>query len=230
MNVSDYPEFDYSLLGGHPKQVGLSFSAGKDSVACWLQLRSLGVQVIPFYLQLVPGLEFIEQSLRYYEEYFQTHIYRLSHPNFNANLDLFEYQPPQALPIIDWLNIPIFDYADVEEGVRRTVQQPDLWIAVGVKKADSMMRRLRTQPTVPHRKMFHPLIDWTKSHVVEILRANRVKVPIDYKLFGRSFDGLYARYLVPIQEHFPADYERIKQWFPEVDLELTRLEVLKRHG
>ena len=37
----------------------LGFSAGKDSVGCWLQLRKHFKRVVPFYLYYVPGISFV---------------------------------------------------------------------------------------------------------------------------------------------------------------------------
>ena len=41
----------------------LAFSCGKDSIATWLECRKHFTRVIPFYMYLVPGLQFIERSL-----------------------------------------------------------------------------------------------------------------------------------------------------------------------
>jgi hypothetical protein len=47
-----------------------------------------------------------------------------------------------------------------------------------------------------------------------------VKLPIDYELFGRSFDGIDYRFAKPLRERLPEDYERIKFWFPLIDVEI----------
>jgi len=54
----------------------LSFSNGKDSIAAWLVLRKYFPKIIPFYLYLIPDLEFVESGLTYYEDFFQTKILR----------------------------------------------------------------------------------------------------------------------------------------------------------
>ena len=51
---------------------------------------------------------------------------------------------------------------------------------------------------------------------------NDVKLPIDYEMFGKSFDGLDYRFLKPIKERFPEDYAKIKEFFPLIDLEILR--------
>ena len=39
-------------------------------------------------------------------------------------------------------------------------------------------------------------------------------LPVDYEMFGRSFDGIDYRFISPIKERFPDDYARILEWFP----------------
>ena len=51
-------------------------------------------------------------------------------------------------------------------------------------------------------------------------------LPIDYDLFGRTFDGLDYRFIKPISENLPDDFELIRRWFPGVDLEMMRYEHL----
>ena len=57
----------------------LAFSAGKDAIAAWLAIRPHFERVIPYYLYLVPGLEFVEESLAFYERFFGAKIARLPH-------------------------------------------------------------------------------------------------------------------------------------------------------
>lgn len=59
----------------------LAFSRGKDSIATWLTLRDAGFRVVAFHMEIVPGLSFVEESLKYYEDLFGQHIYRVLHPN-----------------------------------------------------------------------------------------------------------------------------------------------------
>ena len=60
----------------------LSFSAGKDSIAAWLAIRPYFKRIVPYFLYIVPDLEFVEQSVRYYEDFFETRIYRMPHTSW----------------------------------------------------------------------------------------------------------------------------------------------------
>lgn len=50
-----------------------------------------------------------------------------------------------------------------------------------------------------------------------------IQLPVDYHMFGRSFDGLHYQYLAPIRTYYPDDYERIRIFFPLIDLEFARM-------
>ena len=75
----------------------LAFSTGKDSIAAWLQLRKYFKHVIPYYCYTVPGLEFVENSLAYYEDFFGTHIYRLPHRSLYRLLRNLVFQSPEHM-------------------------------------------------------------------------------------------------------------------------------------
>ena len=46
----------------------VSFSLGKDSLAAWLHMRKYFRSVNPFFMYMIPGLEFVENALKYYTE------------------------------------------------------------------------------------------------------------------------------------------------------------------
>ena len=76
--------------------------------------------------------------------------------------------------------------------------------------ADSPMRRIgiKTHGAINHNdKRFYPVYDWNKERLLNEIDAAGVKLPVDYELFGRTFDGLDYRFLKPISERFPEDYE-----------------------
>lgn len=64
-----------------------SFSRGKDSIACALGIRHR-LNIVPMHFIAVPGLEFVEESLDYYErKLFHRHILRLPHPALYRHLN-----------------------------------------------------------------------------------------------------------------------------------------------
>ena len=68
------------------------------------------------------------------------------------------------------------------------------------------------------------MADWTKADVVDSINRLGVKLSVDYRIWGRSFDGLDARFLVPLKRELPEDYRRVLEWFPLADLEVWKFE------
>lgn len=214
----------------------LSFSAGKDSIAAWLRLKD-HFQIVPVYMYLVPNLSFVEDALRYYESVFDTHIIRMPSPRFYEMLGEMVFQPPQNCAVLEELGLPGFRYTNdqVFQLVRDDWKLPkSAWCAVGVRAADSPNRRASInkygstrEKRDPH--VFYPIWDMKKDELIHTIRSAGVKLPIDYKLFARSYDGIDLRFLYPIREHFPEDYARILEFFPLAELEIKRYEYHLEH-
>lgn len=204
----------------------VAFSCGKDSIAAWLELRRHGFErIVPYYMYLVPGLEFVDRSLAYYEEFFGTRIIRVPHPSLYRWINAGIFQPPERAAVIDRLDLPCPDYADIQRIMREDYQLGDAYVATGVRAADSPIRRiaLSRYGSVNHtRKQFWPVWDWNKARLIDEIDASGCKLPVDYRWFGRSFDGIDYRFLEPIKRHAPRDYERILQWFPLAEVEIER--------
>lgn len=206
----------------------LAFSTGKDSIAAWLRMRKYFKRIIPYYCYVVPGLSFVEKSLSYYEDFFGTRIYRMPHRSLYRFLRCMVFQPPEHVTKIEALDLPGEEYDDGMLGdiIRDAGGLPDgAYVGTGIRMADSPMRRIgiKTHGAINHnQKRFYPVYDWKKADLLAAFDESGVKLPIDYKLFGRTFDGLDYRFLGPIREHFPEDYERILAWYPLAELEFFR--------
>ena len=74
----------------------------------------------------------------------------------------------------------------------------------------------------PHSRKVSPIADWLKQEVMDAIDGAGIKLPIDYEIFGRSFDGIDCRFTEPMRKHLPDDYERLRQWFPLMETDLIR--------
>lgn len=210
----------------------LAFSTGKDSIAAWLQMRRYFKRVIPYYCYLVPGLEFVEDSLKYYEDFFGCHIYRLPHRSLIRWLRNSVFITPRAVEAVtkseDLPFIEDYDDDTIGDIIRYNADLPEAaYVGTGVRMADSPSRRIaiKTHGAINHNaKRFYPVYDWKKEDLLRAFDDSGVKLPIDYRLFGRTFDGLDYRFLRPIKDNFPRDYEKILEWFPFCALEIGRRE------
>lgn len=213
----------------------LAFSCGKDSICVYLELLKHGVfeKIIPYYMYLVPDISFVNKALDYYEDYFKTHIYRIPHPSLYRWLNNLTYQAPENCKIIESALLPDFDFDDICKYLCEDLNlKGDVFCANGVRACDSPVRRMVLQKHGPvnyNKKTFMPIWDWNKKDVYKCLTENNIDLPVDYKIFGRSFDGIDYRFLKPIKENFPEDYKKIKSFFPLVDLEIFRRDCFRKH-
>lgn len=206
----------------------LAFSCGKDAVATWLAIREHFDEVVPYYLYLVPDLDFVNESIDYYERFFGTKIVQLPHPSVHRMLNNFVFQPPQNCKVIEQAGLPDFDYLDIQAVMceRHNLPKKTL-VADGVRAADSPMRRvaINTHGSISYNQLkYHPIWDWKKADLIECFKKHNVKLAVDYKIFGRSFDGIDLRFLYLIRQHFPKDYQKILDLYPLADLEIFRWE------
>jgi len=206
----------------------MAFSCGKDSTVAWLECREHFPRIVPYYMYLIPGLEFVERSVRYYENWFGCRIIRVPHPSLYRMLGRLVFQSPEHCEIIERFGLAEFTYLEMQDAIREHLGLgPECYTASGVRAVDSPQRMLalRKWGAISERKQqFFPVWDWRKDRLIAKIRDAGVRLPVDYRLFGRSFDGIDYRFLAPIREHFPRDYERILQWFPMAEAEIKRRE------
>ncbi|WP_084165856.1 phosphoadenosine phosphosulfate reductase domain-containing protein [Dyadobacter crusticola] len=206
----------------------LSFSMGKDSIAGWIQMQKHFTKVYPVFLYMAPGLEFQRVQIEYYEKTLGIRIQQFPNPSLYRQLNCFMYQSPGNLDAIYDADLyeagydDIFSLAKMDLGISQ-----DTYVAVGNRMSDSLNRRtsiIRFGPENKKRKQFFPVFDWTNEEVVNEIRASGIRLPVDYQIWGRSFDGWDFRFLAGLKEHFPGDFQKVKEIFPLIDLELKRYE------
>ena len=206
----------------------LSFSAGKDSVGAWLHLRRFFTDIRPVFMYLIPDLEFVEEGVRYYEAFFETRILRLPHPSLYRMLNAMTLQAPENCSIIEDAGLLDFDYDDVFSVAMGVFGLPDdAYTAIGVRAVDSPNRWssiMQYGAVNEKRRTFYPTYDWRKARLADEIEKAGARLPDEYRIFGRSFDGIDYRFLKPVKDTYPDDYARILEWFPLAELEIKRIE------
>lgn len=212
----------------------MAFSTGKDSVAALCQLLDHGFEIFPYYQQMIPGgLPFVNKTIEFYEEFFGIKIHQILHPNAWRWMFALTSQPPWRRDAISSLDLPAYDYAGIQEGMRRSCPGcEDTWAAVGTRIVDSPIRRMNLTHRVVNQRnrSFFPIFDFRKVDIISKLKKWKCPVSIDYEVFGRSWDGIDHRYYEPLTRHFPESAELVRFWYPMQDIELYRAEVARRHG
>lgn len=222
-------------LAREGRPVLVAFSGGKDAIATELALRDSGVETILAHLYLIPGrvpgetLSFVEDGLKRLEDLWQKKIHRYPHPSFYRLLNNFVLQAPENCSVIEAAELPTPDYLLMWQLIRHDLGLPeDTWSADGVRASDSLVRRGSIKKHGAMKTKGHkvsPIYDWLQGDVYNYIQAHNVPLPVDYEMFGRSFDGIDYRFLWPIKERFPDDYARILEWFPMAELEVMRNEL-----
>jgi hypothetical protein len=207
----------------------LSFSRGKDAIGAYLAIRDHFDEVVPYHLFLVPGLEFVDESLAYYERVMGRKIWNLPHPSLYRWFNALVYQSPAHAAVLDAAALPTFEYLDVHQMVCQAegIDVDQILVASGVRAADSPIRRVSFSmhgAISRAQRQYYPVWDWNKARLLEEIERSGIGLPVDYDLFGRSFDGLDLRFILPLKKHRPRDYAKVLEWFPLAEMEVWRYE------
>lgn len=206
----------------------LAFSRGKDSILTYLRIKDHFDRVIPFYRYTVPGLQFVEESLVYFEEnlFDGEHIVRIPHRAVYHRLRNYTFQPPHNYPVIRSANIPRLEYEDITNIMIEELGLPaDIWTAVGVRAGDNLQRwrTVRDYGAIRwKRRQFYPAWDIKKDEMLYLIKDAGIRLPVDYQWFGRSLDGIAAEYSFHIKQHAPDDYDKLLELTPLMMLDLAR--------
>ncbi len=204
----------------------LAFSCGKDSIAAWIALEDAGIEVVPCYLYVVPHMQFVDDSIKYFERVFNKKIYQYPHPSAYEILNSYVSQAPQRIPVIYSASLITFSYEEMWKLIKEDLNLPaDTWVADGVRAADSIHRRasfVRYGVMKERSRKVSPIADWLKAEVMGAINSRGIELPVDYEMFGRSFDGIDARFIIPLKERFPEDFKLLLEWFPMLETVFLR--------
>jgi hypothetical protein len=204
----------------------LGFSTGKDSLSAWLQCRRYFKRVVPFYLYFVPNLAFIDDSLRYYEDFFGVRVARYPDPGLMNVIDQLIYQPPEQCAVME--GAPIhrnLTKEDIFKDLRTKHDCKHALAADGTKMSDSLRRALSMKTfgvLYPHMDKFFAVYDWKDPDMEREIRAAGLQLPVDYQLFQRTWEGARYAQMVPMKAHLPEDYAQMLRWMPLSEAELWR--------
>lgn len=201
----------------------VSFSCGKDSLAVLDLCCAHFKRVEAFHMFITPGLSFHEAAIaRAEKRYPGLVIHRLPHWILSRLLRSASLRNPSPMTV----NLPRLSLSDCEDAARKITGIE--WIAGGHKRHDSLERVAmlnKCNSIDPKTKRFYPIAYWSNAGVLNHLKRQRISLPSDYAIMGHSYGGdLYADSLLPIRRHFPDDFEKIAERFPDVRADLKRCE------
>ena len=197
------------------------FSGGKDSV-CVLDLcHRYFRRVQPVFMQIGPMLSFHKAMHAWAEDKYGVEILKLPHPGVVDCLryGVFRNYQDFSIPVITFKDI--WNYSRLQTGI--------WWIAAGEKIADSIVRRamIKGDGGCVNAKIgrFYPLAEWTIKDVYAYMRQRRLRMTPEYESYGGSYNGsLVPHSLHWLKRHYPNDYEKMRAWFPFIDVATKRIE------
>lgn len=206
------------------REVIVSFSAGKDSLAAIDLCSKHFDRIEAYFMYLVPDMSFQEMTLADTERRYGIKILRVPDKRLcdqmrGANLREFS-KTSASLPAITYRQVA--HYARYTFGIN--------WIASGEVACESLSRiaMIKSCKGVDRpRGYIYPIGFWRPQDVYSYLQQQQIPLPPEYTILGTgaSFGGIRMEHLLPISEQLPEDYAKIKKLFPHVDAELVRYRI-----
>lgn len=222
------PIIEEKLKSLKGKKVALAFSRGKDAIATLLTLKEYDIEGIPFYYSLCPDIKFVDESINDLENIYKFKINIIPSERYIDMLKHSVYQTLGQCEIIDKYKLTTYTKKQLNELLVKNYNIK--YTAIGIKRYDSLNRihSYHNHYGVDEKaNCIYPIIDMTDNELCLLLDRHNAKLPIDYKVWGCSWDGYSARWLVRFKEYFPKDFETLKIYFPLIEVELKRWELIK---
>lgn len=194
----------------------VGFSGGKDSAACLDLCFKYFKNVYPFFMYIVPNLDFQERTLNYYEKRYNMEIIRVPHFMLSDFLRYGTYRIPD-------LNVPMVKTVELYNYLREKTGAH--WICAGERIADSIVRRAMIKESSSidtKRGRFYPIAYWNVRQVRSYNKQRKLPLSLENKKLKHSFRSLMPSEVANIKQIFPSDYEKIKEMFPLVEASVKK--------
>lgn len=189
----------------------VGFSGGKDSAACLDLCFKYFKKVQPYFMYLVPNLEFQERTIRYYEKRYNTKILRVPHFMLSDFLRYGTYRMPDLdVPMVK--TVELYNYLREKTGI--------YWICAGERISDSIVRRAMIKESSSidmKRGRFYPIAYWNIAQVRAYNNQQKLPLSLENKALTHSFRSLMPAEIKNIKDIFPDDYKKIQAMFPLIE-------------
>ena len=192
------------------KKCLLSFSGGKDSLACLQLCLDSNVADLQLYCKVfIPGMDSDEQFLQYIEKRINRKILRL--PHF-VNSTLLKYGFYSYVPVDIKKQLK---QKDMEEMAKEKLNCQDYWIVNGSRKNESMTRAVMFKPIKDgfdeKNKRIYPVWDWKEGQIYKYLTKNRWRTIFPKGIRG---SGIFKDYILYLRDKYPQDLPKLFAVYP----------------
>jgi len=215
------------------RKATIGFSTGKDSVVGLDMLIKAGIEPLPIFFYQVPNLQFVENNLKIYEDYFKIKIARMPHPILYDHINHQDWQPYNKAVTIGQFDLGAISFKMMTEMYLKSNNIKGFeYDCACMKMADSINRRLllAKKPDIDDKeKRIYLTKYFTKSEIFDYIKKNNIPLTKDYEIFGISWDGLAYHFLYGIKKFYANDFEKIKEYFPLIEAEILRYKLFKKY-
>jgi 3'-phosphoadenosine 5'-phosphosulfate sulfotransferase (PAPS reductase)/FAD synthetase len=199
----------------------ISYSGGKDSLACCQILKDAGRRFSCMYMFFIPGLDFSRFWCEYAADTFHVKVRQYQHWNTSNYLRNGIFRSP--------VDVPAVSVKEVEAMAKR--ESGCEWIGYGYKSRDSLERRgilsMYVDGINAKEKRFAPIKDWSEKDVKAYLSRSGIIIP--NLSYGRSVGvNVLPSSMLYLRENWPSDYDRVLQVFPGAAAQADRALELQR--
>lgn len=205
----------------------LHFSTGADSVAAFLKLRENGIEPILVYKYFIKDLPMVKNYIDYFEKKFDVHIYQFPSTLWANWIDNALFQLPIKARerfrnnigkyYLDYYDKDFFDNAIAEAIGGDVVFHLGLRYTDGLRRYQHLMKH-----GCSFENKFYPIASFKVADIYDLLDKYDCKLPIEYGLWGISFESPRPWNIKLIKENCPMTYEMIKKQFPLFEADLFR--------
>jgi hypothetical protein len=213
----------------------LHFSTGADAVASYLKLKEHGIKPVLIYHYFIKDLPMVKNYIDYFEKKFDEHIYQFPSTLWAERIDNALYQPPvwareKFRNHITHYELDKFTKEEFDKVIADTLGG-DVVFHLGLRYTDGIRRYSHlTRHGTSYGNKFYPIASFQVKDIQDILERHDCLLPIEYRLWGISFESPRAWNVNLIKEHCPETYRQILKIFPMAGAEgLRKYAALNKH-
>ena len=230
-------ERDYqSKVGSLKNKVNLlHFSTGADSIVCYLRLKEAGISPILIYHYYLSHLKMVDNYIDYFSKKFDEKIYQFPSSLFCDDIVDLPFQKPvkKIERWFYWIQEYGFDdfTKDIFDNFIKKTIGGDVVLHLGIRYTDGIRRYQHLiKNGVQFNDKFYPVAPFKVGDIYDYLDKYECYLPIEYGLWGISFESPRSWNVNLIKEHCPETYRQIENVFPLVgSLGLRKFSTLNQH-